>query len=243
MHFDTQPLTDFNVVSNLPNEEILSIVSQPFTYLNRGAQSYVFTSKDGKCVIKFFRHHNSFSSTQKHKDLSKQKMQRLFSASILAYEKAQKETGVLFLHHNPTKDNLPYLHVKGPVGQKFSLDLNSYRFIIQKKVDPFQESLLKAYHSSDKLQMARHIDSFITLLHSRVLKGIQNTDPSLIRNFGFFNEEAFEIDFGNYIEHAGPSNQDFIIFSKKFRKWLRKNAPEWVSYFDEHLKIKTHQNL
>src|SRR5689334_17813265 len=37
------------------SEEIAAILEQPFYYFAKGAQSYVFVSKDGKTVIKFFR--------------------------------------------------------------------------------------------------------------------------------------------------------------------------------------------
>lgn len=234
MHFNTPYQADLEVPSYLSNEEIQAILSQPFTYLNRGAQSYVFASEDGKYVIKFFRHHGSFSSTKKHKALTLQKIQRLFSASILAYTKAREETGVIALHLNTTKNQFPHLKAKGPIGQHLSLDLDSYLFVIQKRVGSFRESLLDAYHSSDKTVMARHIDSFVNLLHSRTSKGIRNADSSLCRNFGFLNGGALEIDFGNYLEET-PSKKDLFIFAKKMRKWLSKNAPEWVPYLDERL--------
>src|SRR5215813_2272463 len=36
-------------------KEVSAILDQPFYYLAKGAQSYVFASKDGQSVIKFFR--------------------------------------------------------------------------------------------------------------------------------------------------------------------------------------------
>ncbi len=235
MQFDLPFNHQFNVSPILSNEELQTILSQPFNYLNRGAQAYVFESKDKKYVIKFFRHHNSLFSTKKRKTLTHQKILRFCSASILAYTKAHEETGVLFLHLNPTKETLPHLQVTGPLGGHFSLNLNSYRFIIQKKALPFEEALLHAYHSHDTALMAHYIDSFVKLLKSRTEKGLRNTDPSLFRNFGFLNKEAIEIDFGNYQED--PNNKDLYLFTKKFRKWLSKNTPEWVPYLNEQIRI------
>src|SRR6267154_2622896 len=47
--WEVTPLTPQN------NEEIATILNQPFYYFAKGAQSYVFVSKDGQVVIKFFR--------------------------------------------------------------------------------------------------------------------------------------------------------------------------------------------
>src|SRR5579872_1944076 len=37
-------------------DEIRKLLAQPFTYLNKGAQAYVFESQDKRYVLKFFRH-------------------------------------------------------------------------------------------------------------------------------------------------------------------------------------------
>ena len=226
---------DWEISLLLPKEEVLSILSQPFSYLDRGAQCYVFESQDGRYVIKLFRYDQSlFFKKKKKKRLGfNLKIEKLFSACILAYTKAKDETGVLFLHLNPTKKEYPILQAKGPIGQSLKIPLDRYRFAIQKKVTLFEETLLRAYRLSDGESMKRCIDSLVVLLKSRANKGIRNSDPSLTRNFGFLGEQAFEIDFGNYSEEPFLKEKEVLRYAKKLRCWLKDNAPEWVSYLDE----------
>src|SRR5437868_3279127 len=65
-HKQTDGFSIYNISSNLsfreeweiPQEttEAKIILAQPFYYLGKGAQSYVFESEDGNFVLKFFRH-------------------------------------------------------------------------------------------------------------------------------------------------------------------------------------------
>ena len=230
MRLESPFRSDWEVVSDIPLNETIKILSQPYAYLDRGAQCYVFASHDGEYVVKLFRFDRS---SKRKKTSSHRKVNALFSACVLAYTRAQEETGVLFLHLNQTENLFPLFHATGPLGQPFTLALDRYRFAIQKRVNPFEKSLLEAYHSQNPEMMKKRIDSFLSILHSRVGKGIRNSDPSLSRNFGFLGEQAFEIDFGNYSENGVPRGKEIARYSGKLRLWLLENAPEWVEYLDE----------
>src|SRR5688500_13829152 len=43
-------------ISNIEKDQIKKILAQPFYYLGKGCQSYVFISNDKKYVIKFLKH-------------------------------------------------------------------------------------------------------------------------------------------------------------------------------------------
>ncbi len=221
---------DLDVPVN-PNWEVFNdvnantILSQPFKYLNRGAQSYVFESLDGQYVVKFFRF-------DRLKEKKEKKIKSLFSACKLAFSKAREETGLLFVHLNRTRDQLPLMHVTGPLGQKLNLQCDDYRFVIQKKANSFQDSILKA----DPELVRKRLDSFIAILQSRLDKGIRNSDPAVIRNFGFIGDKAVEIDFGNYSENSSSKQKEFDQYIKTLHAWLKENANEWVDY----LELATH---
>lgn len=221
MEFHEPFREEWEVTSNI---DIQGILSQTFTYLNRGAQSYVFVSADNQYVIKFFRF-------DRLKEDHEQKINELFHACKLAYCKAKDETGILYLHLNQTKDQLPKMHIIGPLGQKISLSADDYRFVVQKKVTSFQDSIL----SLDPELVRKRLDSFIAILQSRLNKGIRNSDPAVIRNFGFLGDVAVEIDFGNYSEKPTSKEKEFAQYTGKLRAWLKENAPEWVEYFDAKL--------
>ncbi len=200
---------------------VLAVLSQPFNYLGKGTQSYVFESKDGKYVVKMLR----FDRKRGEK-----KVLLLFEAFRMAYEHLREETGLLYVHLNPSSKTLPLLHVKDPMGRSLKIDLDSIRFAVQKKGVAFEKALLGA--RNDPPSMEKMLSQFLHLLEERSAKGIWNKDPSLARNFGFLGTRAIEIDFGSY--RLGEREESEVIrYSKKMRRWLLKRAPEWVSRFDE----------
>ena len=108
-------------------DELLAIFSQPFYYLDRGAQSYVFQSEDERYVIKFFRMDRPRNPVrqwvrEKIKKRSSsprnfEKVDKLFSACKLAYTMAQEETELLYLHLNRTESLLPSLKLRSSLRQ------------------------------------------------------------------------------------------------------------------------------
>lgn len=199
-------------------KEALRILKQPFTYLDRGAQSYVFESQDQNYVVKIFQE-NRFAtplSLWKRDDKQKKaitpKKNTDFRSCLIAYTLAKEETALLYLHLQPTKNRLPKLSVRSPMGQWFSLPLDRYSFAIQKKAKPFQKTLLQASCEGD---LALYLCSFLSLLNSRVAKGIRNEDTSLSSNFGFLDEQAVEIDFGRYLQSEHFLQPDMQRMEKK----------------------------
>jgi hypothetical protein len=204
-------------------EEIWEILSQPFFFLGKGAQCYVFESKDKAHVVKFFRY-----------DLRKpeKKMIALFNACKLAYENLRKETGLVYIHLNESELGLPFLKCRDAIGRKYTFPMDKMHFVIQKKAKGFRQTLLDA--RGDPAEMKKRIDQFIELLCIRTSKGILNTDPTLSRNFGFLGDRAIEVDFGNYrLDSKLDSRHEIKRFTSRLDRWLRKKAPEWVFYLDE----------
>jgi hypothetical protein len=206
------------------DSQILSILDQPYAYLGKGAQSYVFASLDGRYVVKLFRSD------------SEEKIIALFNACKMAYDCLKEETGLVYLHLNPTSQRLPILTCQDPLGRGIKLPLDRYRFAIQKRAKPFRETLEAAM--GDPALMKARIDQFVALLVSRTEKGIFNTDPSLSRNFGFLDDRAVEIDFGNYHETASYSEfTEIKRYTHRLHRWLARTAPEWADYLDRQVEV------
>ncbi len=208
------------------SSEILPLLDQPFYYLGKGAQSYVFESKDGKYVIKFFRYGRSHSEV---------KILTLFKACKIAYDLLKEETGLIYLHLNTDSVALPVLHCKDPIGRSRHLPLNRYRFAIQKKAKPFRQTLEEAMDNPELMQ--KRIDQFLSLLVARTTKGVFNTDPTLSRNFGFLEDRAIEIDFGNYRSNSSHNQLSEIKrYTERLHRWLSKAAPEWLPYLERRVE-------
>lgn len=209
------------------DETVLPILNQPFHYLNKGSQCYVFESLDGQHVLKLFRYDRPRSDT---------KVIHLFNACKAAYDLLKEETGLIFVHLNPTQMGLPTVACRDPIGRVHHFNLNEYRFAVQKKAKDFRETLESAKNHPN--EMKERLDQFIDLLMQRTEKGVLNSDPSLGRNFGFLDDQGIEIDFGNYRPqfHKIDSPKEIKRYTGKLKKWLQINAPEYIQYIEEKEK-------
>lgn len=210
LDFPSEPRWDFELDPN-----VKSILDQPYHFLGKGAQSYVFESKDGKYVVKLFRF-------DRKKD--PQKIACVFEACKLAYENLREETGLIYIHLNPTPEMLPLFEATDPLGRSIKIPLDPLRFAVQKKAESFEKIFLEA--KGDPIAMQKRIDQLRLLLQTRVAKGIWNKDPNLSRNFGFLEDRAIEFDFGNYRQNPSlDQKKEITRFSKKLDHWLKKNIP------------------
>ncbi len=218
---------------------ILSILNQPFFFIGKGSQSYVFASEDGKFVVKFFRFDDRriklFHQRQRQPESAREKAEIVFAACKIAYDRLQEETGLVYMHLNLSQGTLPILYCKDALGRPYKFPLDQCRFVLQKKATLFRDALLEARSNPD--QMRARLDQFIALLLSRTSKGVFNTDPTLSRNFGFLDHQAIEIDFGNYRPASSRSPENEVKrYTDRLREWLLEEAPEWVGYLDKRIE-------
>lgn len=227
------------------DKTILQALESPFLYLGRGAQCYAFESQDHQYVLKVFHENRETTPFTRWKEAFKKKKSRPkhvlkdidFDACMTAYRKAREETALLYIHLLPTHDLLPKLPVKDPIGRKFHLPLDRYVFVLQRKVKPFRETLLEA---SAKKELPIYLSAFFSLLENRVSKGIYNTDPAIVSNFGFLDKAAIELDFGRYVEHPDflkPSFQkvEKEKFFNELSSWIQKEMPHEAATFENTL--------
>lgn len=229
-----------------------------FSYLAKGSQCYVFEHATEPYVLKIFRAdllHNRnrrwlrklYATYLRQKPNVKTtrfiaKIQKTMSAAWLAYEQVPELTGVVYLHLNLTPANsptpLPTISLSDRMGRSYRVPLDSVRFVIQKKGEPFRSHFSRCQH--DPEQISLFFDHLLTLFVQRIQKKIINTDHNLSPNFGFTEHEALEIDFGNYLyseQLSSPQEQrrEFLRFAGALRNWTCRHAPTWLSHLDQKI--------
>lgn len=204
------------------HEAAVLLLNQPFSYLGRGLQCFVFESQDGQVVLKLF-------NIAKRKFLQ-ERTEKTLQACQLAFELAREETGLLYIHIDSTDRQGLSVYLKNAFGISRFLSLDKYVFVIQKKAQPFKETLLKALEQNTADPF---IDSYLTLIYQRSCKGLCNTDVAILKNFGFLGEKALEIDFGNYIYSPEEKREEFQRFALRMRRFIKKYAPYYLSRYDE----------
>jgi len=227
------------------DEQTKSILSQPFTYLGRGAQCYAFESRDGQYVIKIFHENREIFPFYAWKKMFREKKSRPrhvlkgtdFEACILAYELAKEDTALVYIHILPTENELPRLFIRDPLGRPFKIALDRYVFVLQKKLKPFRSALILASQRGD---LRSYLSSFFSLIESRTAKGIRNADSRLEPNFGFLGDRAIELDFGRYVKQPDISSSELqAVEREKFigelRRFMQIELPHELVTFEKTL--------
>lgn len=234
-------------VEAIADNEVKKILSQPFSYLGKGCQSYVFESEDGNYVLKFFKFQHLRTDTiwcsiplpeflAKKRDESIQrrlaKKERLFKGSVVAYEQIPELTGVVYLHLNPTNHLNCSIEFKDKIGWLHSLPADKTVFILQRKAIPAANffTKLEKEKSHDAAKSGFH--SLLGIYHKSALSGIIDLDPATIQNLGFSNGEAQIIDIGQLSVQADASF-DLSKRIENVRSWVSKNTPELTATFEE----------
>ncbi len=234
-------------------DEVNCMIAQPYYYLARGFQCYAFQSQDGKYVLKFVRHQRlrlsdfanalpdwGFIARWKKRKVAdgKKRAQYLFRSWKVAFEEVPEETATLFVHPNKTKNKLGAVSITDRIGNTFSIDLDEYECMLQRKarwIEPVIEELM---HAGKTEEAKKRIDQIFQLLADCAHKGIQDTDGALIRkhNMGFLDDRAIYIDGGKLARKGRIREKDNFAADlrrlRPLRKWLVARYPELATYFD-----------
>jgi hypothetical protein len=245
----TLPLDHSFAPAPLANEEMKlfqKIFSEPFYYLGKGAQCFAFSSCDDQYVIKFFRFDHlepgilytkgplpSFLQEKKKNkiDRSKKKINQTFLSYQFAYDHIKQETGLVYLHLQPTDNLNTNITFFDKIGVKHSLSLDNIPFLIQKKAEPFYPTIKHMIASGQQENVKDLISKLIRYLKDRSCHGMYDKDPAIIRNFGILHGNILQIDVGRFL--YDPSRRQSQVYiddikraTDRFNIWLLSVDPD-----------------
>ncbi len=200
--------------------------------------------EDHRCLVGSLSNHswiNAFpSALQQSIDrllgIREFRLLRTFSSIKLAYDELKEETGLLYLHLNPTDRFKRKLTLYDACGIKHEIDLDTAKFFLQKRAVPLEKHFItlekKVHYSSAQSS----IDSLIKMILIRCKKGYADRDI-LNRNLGYIGNQAIEIDSGSFLENPKMKEpwiykQELFYATLELKDWLKKNYPEMVSYLE-----------
>jgi len=242
-----------------PSDEELStlqnLFNQPFYYLGKGAQAYVFSSQDGSAVIKLCRFDHlrppfwftnclipfAYERERIERILHKRgRLEQEFGSYKIAFEEMRQETGLIYLHLNKTSfwNKTITLYDKSKVVHKLNLD--QIEFIVQKKATLVYPTLSELMQTQGEDATKAAIAHLVKLLAQRCTKGIFDKDPDLATNFGFLGNMAVQIDIGRFLlkETSPPLaeiREEMWRITHPLHQWLEKEYPSLASYLSEEI--------
>lgn len=222
-----------------------SLFQQSFHYLGKGAQSYAFISDDGQYVLKFFKFKhlkpNFFVSnlpeagalgSYKNKNIARKKrqIQSVFDGYKLAYDKHRKESGILFVHLNPSLDLGETALLYDKIGRRHRVELDSYIFVVQRYATTTRELMDEALKRGDVERARGYVRQIIALYLSEYQKGIYDRDHGVLHNTGFAQGRPVHLDVGKLTDAPSMKEQenwepDLKLIANKYHIWLKEEHP------------------
>lgn len=238
--------------------QLKTILSQNFSYLGKGAQSYAFASEDQKYVLKFFKFKHLKPSwyvdilpdippfSEYKKKLAARKERKLigaFSGYKIAYDIDRPESGLIYIQLNPSHEYLPVTLID-KIGLKRNVDLGSVVFILQEKGVTLRVALAQLLDEGNIALAKQRIGQIFNLYLSEYRKGIYDHDHGVLQNSGFIGDRVIHLDVGKIHKDEKISqpqfyHEDLILVANKIKTWLCKNypvqCPEMIKDMEEKL--------
>lgn len=240
-------LPDCNPSLPFPKE----LLSQPFHYLGKGAQSFVFESADGTTVLKFYRYpshlrrfpwaHHPFgycfsSSRLLIKEHNLRRLKLSFHSFFLAAEPLKDETAVLYVHLQPTSHLQHRVELIDRIGVHYNLPLDTVAFIVQKKGTPFFSAFQQQFLQGDDQKCQQMIDALIEVIVRRCRYNITDLDNMANDNYGWLDDQAIHLDIGRFqekemLECPAEIRKEVVRVTAPLLDYLQKTSSELYSYF------------
>ncbi len=231
------------------------ILKQKFFYLSRGGQSAAFLSEDGKTVIKFYRfpshlrplgflkHPFAYQWSAKRSKIKAhnfEKLETTFGSFLLAYQELKEESGLLYLHLNPTTDLKQNITLVDRLKNHYQVSLDHVAFIVQRRAYPIYETLQKQLAARELDCAKQALSSLLDLIAALCAKGIIDHDAILSQNYGFYNQGAMLVDIGRLahnsaIQREGAKGEHIRKMTAPLQSWLQERSPELAAYFEDKI--------
>lgn len=241
-------------------EIIANIMQQPFYYLSKGCQCYVFISKDGEHILKlpkFQRYRNrawvdwlafipalqrNAAALAEHK---RGKGLKTFASYSLAFKELAPQTGLEFIHlkTGAAAPPPPYhtLKIYDKLGNLYLLDSSLQQFLLQRRCTPLSAAIDALMASNDIDGAKQLIDELIALFIGEYRRGLVDQDPLLLQNTGVLEGHPIHIDAGRFIpdeSFSEPARYNLHLKTKldHLQQWLEKYHPTLAQYLCQQVK-------
>ncbi len=254
--FPFQPQWEVRPLMASEEAEFSKALNQPYTYLGKGCQSYVFASEDGEYVVKFFKYQRYrlqswlayFPPMPAIKKYRQEKIENKWNkldgfvrSWKVAFENLKEETGLLFVHLNKTSHLHHQLIIFDKIGLQYTVDLDQMDFCIQRRASMLCDILLEFKKKDDLAGAQQLIHQLLSVILSEYSRGLADNDHALMQNTGVAQGKPVHIDVGQFVfneavRQPAVFHQELFTKTFKFKVWLGESYPELKEYLEVELR-------
>jgi hypothetical protein len=254
--FAYNPEWEVQPLNNLEKNELQQAFNQPYYYLGKGCQAYVFTSEDGKYVIKFFKYQRYrlqpwlayfpplpaiVKYRQEKMDKKWRKLDGFVKSWKVAFDHLKQETGLVFVHLNKTQDLQKKITIFDKLGMAHQVDLDQMEFCVQRRANMLCATLLDMQAKKDLQGAVQLITQLLQTIVWEYQHGLADNDHALMQNTGVVQGRPIHIDVGQFVQDervkdAYVYKQEFFTKTYHFKFWVQKNYPELFPFLEDQLK-------
>lgn len=243
------PAKDVPLQNGAEVQQLKQIFSQPFNYLDRGKQSYVFISKDGKHVIKFFDTRCLISGSFPllfpiDEEQCKKKLKRMLKGYNVAEQYDKGHNGIVHMQLAPNPAFNQQITLYDRFGISHTIDLAKVPFVLQSTAIPLRERITALLSRGDVESAKKSLRMIIDMYVDGYRRGIYDRDHNFMYNTGFIAEEPIRIDVGRL--QYSEAIMDEKVYMKDLEKiaigrlgdWLHRHYPQYREELLDDSKMK-----
>lgn len=229
--------------SVVEEEQLNVILAQPYRYLGKGAQSYVFASADGEYVLKFFKFKHLrptpylewlppigpvVSYVEKVKQRKERKLNGVFQSYLLAFNNDREESGLVYIQLNTQGNRERHVAIEDKLGFHYDIPLAHYPFILQKRGVPLDATLDMLLKKGEVAIAKAKITQIFGLYVGEYQKGLFDHDHGVDRNTGFIGDRPIHLDVGKLLadetmKDSHIAQRDARLVGEKMKEWVKKH--------------------
>lgn len=227
-----------SAANSLPlSEETKLALDQPFFFLKRGSQAYVFVSQDKKYVLKLFakplksyrfQRYTHAKKPHLHASFAPLRIENALKGYRIASALPRALTALVHEHLELTENTLPSITLYDAFYRSYQIPLDHNAFVLQKKCDLLVSTLKNLAETNNFSAIESLRQSYLETIAYRASLGIRNTDTEFKKNFGVLEGRVVEFDVGEYVldpEFLSPEKQEEEVgrFQNHFDYWMKKH--------------------
>ena len=160
-----------------------------------------------------------------------------------SYELNKENSGLIYLHFNPSFNSFGYVDLYDKLGRKHRVDLDQVAFVVQKKAQVLNMALTENLDKGDVATAQMLIFKILDMFVSQYQKGLYDRDLGVLHNTGFVDHDPIHFDMGKMtfdesMKQKSNYKSHLILVSIKIENWIKNHYPQYDAILFQAIEDK-----